>query len=95
MMLILGYHRRRHSLGVGDRETRPLPPQNWELPVPSISNLHHHNRRYHNRRSRRRASDECVDDRDAIGKAAQLTNGKSVELWEGARLIARFPSDEG
>ena len=38
---------------------------------------------------------ECADDQEAIGKAAQLTNGKSVELWEGARLIVRFPGDEG
>jgi hypothetical protein len=37
---------------------------------------------------------ECPDDQAAIGEAAQLTNGKPVELWEGARLIARFPSDE-
>ncbi len=38
---------------------------------------------------------ECADDQEAIGKAAQLTNGKSVELWEGARFIVRFPGDEG
>ena len=38
---------------------------------------------------------ECADDQEAIGKAAQFTNGKSVELWEGARFIVRFPSDEG
>jgi hypothetical protein len=37
---------------------------------------------------------ECADDQEAIGKAAQFTNGKSVELWEGARFIVRFPSDE-
>jgi hypothetical protein len=37
---------------------------------------------------------ECADDQEAI-EAAQLTNGKSVELWEGARFIVRFPSDEG
>ena len=37
---------------------------------------------------------ECTDDQEAIGKAAQLANGRSVELWEGARLIVRFPSDE-
>jgi hypothetical protein len=37
---------------------------------------------------------ECADDQEAIGKAAQLTNGKAVELWEGARFIVRFPSDE-
>jgi hypothetical protein len=38
---------------------------------------------------------ECTDDQEAIGKAANLANGKSVELWEGARLIVRFPGDEG
>jgi hypothetical protein len=53
----------------------------------SISNLHHHNRR-----SRRRASDECVDHREAIGKAAQRTDEKSVELWEGALSIVLFPA---
>ena len=30
---------------------------------------------------------ECADDQEAIGKAAQLANGKSVELM-------RFPSNE-
>ena len=29
---------------------------------------------------------ECANEQEAIGKAAQLTNGKSVELWDGARL---------
>ena len=38
---------------------------------------------------------ECENEQDAIGKAAQLTNGKCVELWDGARLIVRFPSDSG
>jgi hypothetical protein len=38
---------------------------------------------------------ECSDDQEAIGRAAGLGNGKSVELWEGARCIVRFPSDEG
>jgi hypothetical protein len=38
---------------------------------------------------------ECTDDQEAIGKTAGLTNGKPVELWEGARLIVRFPSNEG
>ena len=37
---------------------------------------------------------ECADDQEAICKAAQLTNGKAVELWQGARFIVRFPSDE-
>ena len=31
---------------------------------------------------------ECADDQEAIGKAAQLTNGKAVELWEGARVLS-------
>jgi hypothetical protein len=38
---------------------------------------------------------ECVDDQEATLNAAQLINGQAVELWEGARLIVRFPSDEG
>ena len=37
---------------------------------------------------------ECENEQQAIGTAAQLTNGKSVELREGARFIVRFPSDE-
>jgi hypothetical protein len=37
---------------------------------------------------------ECTDDQEAIGKAAKAANGKAVELWEGARFIVRFPSDE-
>lgn len=38
---------------------------------------------------------ECADDPEAIGKVAQLTNGKCVELWEGKRFIVRLPSSEG
>lgn len=38
---------------------------------------------------------ECRDDEEAIGRAARSANGKAAELWEGARLIVRFPSDEG
>ena len=38
---------------------------------------------------------ECADDQEAMGKAIQCTNAKSVELWDGARFIVRFPSDEG
>jgi hypothetical protein len=37
---------------------------------------------------------ECSDDQEAMGKAVQYTNGKAVELWDGARFIVRFPSDE-
>ena len=35
---------------------------------------------------------ECADDQEAIGKAAQLVDGRAVELW-GARFIMRFPSE--
>ena len=38
---------------------------------------------------------ECPDDQVATGKAARAANGSAAELWEGARLIVRFPSDEG
>ena len=38
---------------------------------------------------------ECADEQEAIGKALQAANGKAVELWDGARLIARFPEDQG
>jgi len=27
---------------------------------------------------------ECADDQEAIGKAAQLVDGRAVELWERA-----------
>jgi hypothetical protein len=37
---------------------------------------------------------ECGDDKEAIQKTQQAVNGKDVELWEGSRLIVRFPSDE-
>ena len=37
---------------------------------------------------------ECADEQDAIRKAAEAANGKAVELWEGARFIARFPRRE-
>jgi hypothetical protein len=37
---------------------------------------------------------ECADDQEAMGKAVQYTNGKAVELWDGAHLIVRFPSDD-
>jgi len=36
---------------------------------------------------------ECADDQEAIGKAAQASNGKAVELWNGSRFIVRFPRD--
>lgn len=34
---------------------------------------------------------ECGDDQEAIQKAKQFIDGRDVELWEKARLIARFP----
>jgi hypothetical protein len=37
---------------------------------------------------------QCADDQEAIGKAAQLTDGRAIELWEGARLIVRFPTED-
>ena len=37
---------------------------------------------------------ECPEEREAIGKAARATNGKTTELWEGARFIVRFPGDD-
>ena len=36
---------------------------------------------------------ECADDQEAVGKAARFTNGTAIELWEGARLVVRFPQD--
>jgi hypothetical protein len=35
---------------------------------------------------------EATDDLEASGRAQHLINGLDVELWEGARFIARFPS---
>ena len=37
---------------------------------------------------------ECADEQEAIGKAAQAANGKVAELWDGKRLIVRFPKDQ-
>jgi hypothetical protein len=37
---------------------------------------------------------ECADDQEAIQKAVQFIDGQDVELWIGARLVARFPHDE-
>ena len=36
---------------------------------------------------------ECADDQEAIGQAAQMANGRAVELWDESRFIVRFPSD--
>jgi hypothetical protein len=37
---------------------------------------------------------ECADDQEAIQKAQQAVNGSDIELWEGDRLIVRFPRDD-
>jgi hypothetical protein len=37
---------------------------------------------------------ECQDDQAAIGKAARAANGCAAELWEGVRMIVRFPGDD-
>ena len=37
---------------------------------------------------------ECQDDQAAVRKAARAANGCAAELWEGARLIVRFPGDD-
>jgi hypothetical protein len=37
---------------------------------------------------------ECADDQEAIQKAQQAVNGEAIELWQGERLIVRFPGDE-
>jgi hypothetical protein len=37
---------------------------------------------------------ECADDQEAIQKAVQFIDGQDVELWIGARLVARFPHDD-
>jgi hypothetical protein len=36
----------------------------------------------------------CADDQAAIQKAEQAVIGKGVELWEGERLVARFPGND-
>ena len=36
---------------------------------------------------------DCADDQEAIGKASQVADGRTVELWQGARLILRLPMD--
>lgn len=34
---------------------------------------------------------ECANDQEAIQKAQKFIDGRDFELWEQARLIARFP----
>jgi hypothetical protein len=36
---------------------------------------------------------ECEEDQEAIQCAQWAVNGEDVELWEGKRLILRFPHD--
>jgi hypothetical protein len=36
---------------------------------------------------------ECADDQEALGKAVQYVNVNAVELWQGPRLVVRFPSE--
>jgi hypothetical protein len=38
---------------------------------------------------------ECAGDQEAIQKAKQFIDGRDIELWEKARLIARFPRTSG
>ena len=37
---------------------------------------------------------ESLDDQEAIEQATRAANGCAAELWEGARLIVRFPLSE-
>ncbi len=32
----------------------------------------------------------CIDDAQAIEQTLQLMDGKDLELWDGARQVARF-----
>ncbi len=34
---------------------------------------------------------ECTDDKEAVAKAMQTTEGIAVEIWEAARIVARLP----
>jgi hypothetical protein len=38
---------------------------------------------------------ECANDEEAIQKARQFIDGRDIELWEKARLVARFPRTSG
>jgi hypothetical protein len=33
----------------------------------------------------------CADDKEAIEKATQITNGRAIEIWEHDRLVAQLP----
>lgn len=32
----------------------------------------------------------CTDDQEATEKSRQFVNGRDLQLWEGARLVAKF-----
>ena len=34
---------------------------------------------------------ECADDEAAIQKTRQYIDGKDIELWNGGRVVAKFP----
>jgi hypothetical protein len=34
---------------------------------------------------------ECADDREAVAKAMQTTDGIAVEIWEAKKIVARLP----
>ena len=36
---------------------------------------------------------EAINDKDAIEKATQLFNGRTIEVWDGTRLIIRHRPD--
>jgi hypothetical protein len=33
---------------------------------------------------------DCQDDREAVEKAEQYLDGRSIEVWDGARLVAHL-----
>ncbi len=37
----------------------------------------------------------CDTDQEAIEKANQLLDGLDVELWQGARVVAKIPAASG
>ena len=34
---------------------------------------------------------ECADDKEAVEKATQLTNGLDLKIWDDARVVVRLP----
>jgi hypothetical protein len=34
---------------------------------------------------------KCANDQEATEKARQFIDGKDIQIWEKARLVARFP----